>query len=89
MMLSNEQVEEVKSKAAIIVADRICSEIAEELGTAIGDSAPIPISLASRISGFDIRWINRNLSENIITAPGHVAHITISDLKEAINSRKG
>lgn len=73
---------ELVAEQARLVHEEMC----RELGEAIGASFPVPISLASRVSGWNERWIRRNLP--LIEAEGQHDAIEWGDLRQAMQSRK-
>lgn len=64
----------------------IHQEIVTELGDHIGRKFTIPVSMAVRLSGFNEKWIRRNLP--IVTAEGQNDAIQFGDLTDAIEQRK-
>lgn len=77
---------EIIDKAALNVSERYISEILTEIGGCLGDKTAIPLSLATRIAPWNERWIRRNLP--LIKAEGQVDAIQISDLLNAMETRK-
>lgn len=60
--------------------------VLQEIGCFLGRKAALPLSLASRITGFDVKWIRRNLP--VIKAEGQIDSIQLGDLVEAMEKRK-
>lgn len=60
--------------------------ITSELGEHVGRKFPVPISLAVRISGWNEKWIRRNLK--IIEAEGQHDAVQFGDLIDAMEQRK-
>ena len=86
MTLTAQDYDEIKKLAAKEIADRFFDETLNSLGFVIGDEFALDINLASRLSGWNEKWIRNNLE--IIKCEGHRDHILLRTLKEARELRK-
>lgn len=77
---------EFKSMVAEAYAEQLLLAQRKEVEEFIGGSVAIPISFAVRLTGWNEKWIRRNLP--IIQAEGQAASVQLSDIKSAIQSRK-
>lgn len=82
LMRDEEFLKNLAREQAALIHEEMC----KELGEAIGSNFPVPISLASRVSGWNERWIRRNLP--LIEAEGQHDSISWGDLKKAMENRK-
>lgn len=67
-------------------AEKLLEAQREEVSEFLGGAVAIPISFAVRLTGWNEKWIRRNLP--IIQAEGLVASVQLSDIKHAIETRK-
>lgn len=77
---------EFRSEIVNRQAGLIHENIISELGCYVGRRFTFPISLASRLSGFNEKWIRRNLP--IISTEGHADVVEFGDIISAMNERK-
>ena len=60
--------------------------LAKRFGSMVGEKFPIPISVATRLSGFSDSWIRRNLP--LITGEGVTTQIEFGKIVEAMEDRE-
>ena len=77
---------DIIKETAMKIANDWRDSVLRELGCYLGEKAAIPVSLAIRFSGFNDKWIRRNIP--IIKAEGQADAIEIKDLKDAMERRK-
>ncbi|MGE9268384.1 MAG: hypothetical protein ACQKBY_09830 [Verrucomicrobiales bacterium] len=90
--LSNEQFKELmadqefRKEFAREQARMAHDALVEEFGGCIGKAFPIPVPMAIRLSGFNDKWIRRNIP--LIKVEGQHDAIAYGDLIEAITKTK-
>ena len=80
---------EFRQMVANSCADKLLADQANDLAKMGGRKFAIPIKMAVRISGWNEKWVRRNLAEFIIVAEGQQDCIELGDLENAMDKRKG
>jgi len=90
MQLTNEQWMDLRgdliTRTAEMISAKYAGEVLEELGMFLGAAAGLPVSLVARITGWNDKWIRRNLP--VVKAEGQFDSVMLCDVKEAIFNRK-
>ena len=82
-LMSNSDFRNALAKSMSVEAHK---SLAKRFGSMVGEKFPIPISVATRLSGFSDKWIRRNLP--LITGEGVTTQIEFGKIVEAMEDRE-